>query len=74
MDKVAIEEIVMEILRRQDAGARGEDTKIVAQERTKFKPDPVEQTVKEMEPYASGKMDESMFALIADTMSAFRGQ
>ena len=74
VDKAAIEEIVMEILRRQDAGKQRVDTETVTQERSKIKPESVEQAVGETGGHASETMDESMYALIADTMSEFRGQ
>lgn len=74
VDKAAIEEIVMEILKRQDVGAYGVDTKTIAQKRPKIKLDSVEQISGEKEGHASEIMDETMFALITDTMSAFRAQ
>ena len=74
VDKAAIEEIVMEILKRQDAGKHGMKTEDVAQKRPKIKPESMEQAVGETGGYVSETMDESLFSLISDTMSAFRGQ
>ena len=65
VDKAAIEEIVMEILKRQDVGVHGVETET--------KPTLVEQT-EGTENSVSESMDASMMALIADTMLAFRGQ
>ena len=73
VDKAAIEEIVMEILKRQDAGKHGMETEDVAQKRPKIKPESMEQAVDETGGYVSETMDESLFSLISDTMSAFRG-
>ena len=74
VDKAAIEEIVMEILKRQDVGRKRVDTETVVQERLKYEPEPVEQTMRETENHTSEIMDESLFSLISDTMSSFRGQ
>ena len=73
MDKAAIEEIVMEILRRQDAGKHGMETEDMAQEKPEDKPAPVDPMIG-TENSVSESMDASMIALIADTMLAFRGQ
>lgn len=41
-DKEAVEEIVVEILKRQDAGAHGTNTETVVQEKPRDKPIPAE--------------------------------
>ena len=74
MDKAAIEEIVMEILRRQDVGRKRVNTEAVVQEKPEDKPMPMELMGGETENHTSETMDESLFSLISDTMSAFRGQ
>lgn len=74
VDKAVVEEIVMEILKRQGVGRSRMDTATVAQERSEIKPEPVEPIVGETENHDSEIMDESLFSLISDTMSAFRGQ
>lgn len=73
VDKAAIEEIVMEILRRQDAGTHGVETEDMAPEKPKDKLMPIE-PMEGTENSVSETVDASMVALIADTMSAFRSQ
>ena len=74
VDRAAIEEIVMEILKRQDVGRKRVDTETVVQEKPEDKPMPMELMGGETENHTSETMDESLFSLISDTMSAFRGQ
>ena len=73
VDKAVVEEIVMEILKRQDVGTYGTDTEAVVQENPEDKPLPME-LMGETENHTSETMDESLFSLISDTMSAFRRQ
>lgn len=73
VDKAAIEEIVMEILRRQDVGRKRVNTEAVVQEKPEDKPMPME-LMERTENSGTETVDASMMALIADTMSAFRSQ
>ena len=73
VDKVAIEEIVMEILRRQNAGAHGARTEDAEHKEPEDKPAPME-PMERTENSGTETVDASMMALIADTMSAFRSQ
>ena len=74
VDRAAIEEIVMEILKRQDVGRKRVDTEAVVQEKPEDKPMPMGLMGGETENHTSETMEESLFSLISDTMSAFRGQ
>ena len=73
VDKAAIEEIVMEILKRQDVGRKRVNTEAVVQEKPEDKPMPME-LMERTENSGTETVDASMMALIADTMSAFRSQ
>lgn len=73
VDKAVVEEIVMEILRKQNVGSQVVETEGVVLKKLEYKPTP-KKPMGETENHISETMDESMFELIADTMSAFRGQ
>ena len=73
LDRAVIEEIVLEILKKQDVGThRGEkEKKTIIREKKRNRQVP-EESADKVEQGNAESVDASMFALIADTMSAFR--
>ena len=73
VDRAVIEEIVLEILKKQDAGVHRveKEKKTIIREKKRSRQVP-EESADKVEQGNAESLDASMFALIADTMSAFR--
>ena len=73
LDRAVIEEIVLEILKKQDAGVHRveKEKKTIIREKKRSRQVP-EESADKVEQGNAESVDASMFALIADTMSAFR--